>query len=286
MENHQPFRGRDACASGRTTRRRLAGRGVRRLWPDVHVDADAVVDLGVRARAAALLVPGAVVGGHAAAELLGARCGPRDADIDLMVGRRRVRAHPGLRIHQDRLRPDEIQELDGLPVTTPLRTAFDLARRLDHVEAVVAMDALARIGRFVPEAVLAHRAEGGSVRGLRRIPGVVAEADRRAESAMETRTRLVLVAHGVPTPELQYEVIDTDGVLLGRLDIAWPEFRVAVEYQGDHHRVDPRQYAADLRRSADLAAAGWLIIPVRAADVFRRPDVLAERVLSALAHRA
>ena len=154
-----PFRASEAIAAGRISRGRVAGPGVERLFPDVHAAGDQVADrtdLAGRAREAALYVTGppAVIGGYAAAELHGASCGPKTAPVDLVVGRRRVRPRPGLRIHQDVLAPDEVVEIGDLLVTSPLRTAWDLVRRLDGLEAVVALDALARAGKFDPAELL------------------------------------------------------------------------------------------------------------------------------------
>ncbi|WP_133251836.1 hypothetical protein [Actinomycetospora cinnamomea] len=282
MQSPRPFRGRQARDAGLVTRGVLAGPTTRRLFPDVHVAVEAPDDLRTRAIAASLLVPGAVVGGHAAAELLDASCGPVDAAVDLIVGRHRTRSRPGLRVRQDVLGDDEVVEVDGVRVTTARRTAFDLACRLEHVEAVVAVDALARVGRFAAEELLALRP---GARGTRRLPRVVAAVDPRAESPPETRTRLALVAQGVPLPDLQVEVFDAHGIFAGRVDMGWRRARVGVEYQGDHHRTDMVQWRRDQARLADLAAAGWLIIPATARTL-RRPDVLAEQVMGALADRS
>jgi hypothetical protein len=280
----RPFRGREARDAGEITRGVLAGPTTRRLLPDVHALVGVPDDLRHRAIAASKWVEGGVVGGHAAAELHGAECAPVDAVVDLIVGPRRVRPQPRVRVRQDVLRDDEIVEVDGVRVTSPRRTAFDLARRLDHVEAVVAADALARVGKFDPSGLLSYETARSGARGVSRIPGVVAAADPRAESRPETVTRLALIALGVPAPELQIRVVDSRGIEVARVDMGWRRAKLAVEYQGDHHRTDPHQWRRDQQRAADLAAAGWLVIPATSL-VFSRPDVLAEQVLEALATR-
>jgi hypothetical protein len=99
----------------------------------------------------ALLAPGqCVLSGYSAAELLGAACAPAETNVELTVPGGDLREQPGLTVHRDLLADDEITDSGGVPVTTALRTAWDLARWLPTVEAVVAMDALARIGRFTP----------------------------------------------------------------------------------------------------------------------------------------
>jgi hypothetical protein len=286
VDTSQPFRTRDAAQAGAPTRGRLAGPGFRSPFRGTHVDASADDQLVLRAHAAALLVDGGVVGGYAAAAVHGADCAPRRAAVDLVVGPRRLRPRPGLAIRQDLLRPDEIVVVDGLAVTSPIRTAFDLVRRLDRVEGVVVLDALARVGGFAPAAILDHVGGRRRPRGHRRLAPAVEAADPRADSPPETRLRLALVAHGVPAPEVQYEVPDARASWTPHLDLAWPEAKVAVEYQGDRHRTDPARWRRDQERWAVLAAAGWIVIPATWEDLYRRPATFAIRVLAALQARA
>ncbi|MCD2195088.1 hypothetical protein LQ327_17110 [Actinomycetospora endophytica] len=282
-----PFRASEAIAAGKISRGRVAGPSVERLFPDVHVLSDQVAgpaDLAGRAAEAALYVEGAVIGGYAAAELLGASCGRRTAPVDLVVGRRRVRPRPGLRIRQDVLAPAEIEQVEGLLVTTALRTAWDLVRELDPIEGVVALDALARRGGFDPTELLATVESRPRSRGASRVPEAVARADRRSGSPPETRMRLGLVDHGVPPPVPQLEVCDGEGWFVGHVDLGWEEAKVAAEYQGDHHRTDRDQWMHDQARFAELAGAGWLVLPCTAQDL-RFPRAFAKRVLAALAAR-
>jgi hypothetical protein len=285
-----PFRASEAIAAGRISRGRVAGPNVERIFPDVHAAADQVAaptDLAGRAKEAALYVTGppAVVGGYAAAELHGASCGPKTAPVDLMVGRRRVRPRPGLRIHQDVLAPDEVVAVGDLLVTTELRTAWDLVRRLDGTEGVVALDALARAGTFDPSELLARAKLHPRSRGVRRVPEAVARADPRSASPPETRMRLGLAAEGVPAAVPQFTVLDARGWFVGYVDLGWEEAKVAAEYHGDHHRTDREQWMRDQARFADLAGAGWLVLPCTALDL-RFPHAFAVRVLAALSARA
>lgn len=285
-----PFRASEAVSAGRITRGRIAGPDVQRLFPDVHALASEVAapdDLAGRAREAVLYVHGdrPVVGGYAAAELLGASCGPATAPVDLVVGRRRVRPRPGLRIHQDVLTTGEVVVVDDVLVTSAVRTAWDLVRRLrDPVERVVALDALARVGKFDPRELLALGERRPRSRGWCRVPEAVARADRRAGSPPETRMRLGLVAEGVPAAVPQLEVRDDADCFVGWVDLGWEEAKVAAEYQGDHHRSDREQWRRDQARFAELAAAGWLVLPCTALDL-RFPHAFALRVLAALSRR-
>jgi very-short-patch-repair endonuclease len=275
MDLTQPFRGSVAIAAGLLTPGVLRGPRFRRIFPDIYVPAHADDDLALLSRAAYLLVDGrGALGGHSAAELLGAGCTPPGAPAEI-VSPHRVRRHQGLIARQDRIPPDELQELGGLVVTTPVRTAYDLGRRTPLVEAVVAVDALSHVHGFDPYDVLVLARRHLGARGTAQLPEVVELADRRAESPMETRLRLALRFHGLPRPQPQHPV----GPYV--LDLAYPAVRVAVEYNGRDH-LDPDRALRDLEREAYLTAAGWIVLRFGAYIVVRRPDVVAARVRTRL----
>ena len=214
------------------------------------------VDLPVRSRAAVLLVePGGVLAGYSAAELLGASCAPDDAVPEVTSTRFRNRV-PGLVVHRDRLAVDETVITQEVPTTSPPRTAFDLVRWRSVTEGAVAVDALARAHAFGPADLRVLRSRHLGARGSRKLEPVLALADPRAESPMESRIRVALVLGGLP-PVVQHAVT-VDGRAF-RLDLAYPEARLGVEYDGRHHR-EPGQAQRDLEREAMLATAGWKIV--------------------------
>jgi hypothetical protein len=181
-----PFRGSWAVQRGLLTERVLRGPRYRRLFPDIYVLAGAPTDLAARSQAALLLAPGqCVLSGYSAAELLGAGCAPAEANAELTVPGGDFREQPGLTIHRDLLADDEI--LDPLGVSTALRTAWDLARWLPTVEAVVAMDALARVGRFTPQAAHPEPVPAGALASSR--PG--------SDRPLRPQSR---ITHGDPLP--------------------------------------------------------------------------------------
>ncbi|HEX8519637.1 MAG TPA: DUF559 domain-containing protein [Pseudonocardia sp.] len=280
LDPDRPFRGTDAVAAGLVTPGVLRGPRFRRLFPDVYIGADVGTDLTLRARAAHLLLRGrGVVGGYAAAELLGASCGPADAPVDLVLPGRAYRSHPGVVVRRGLLRADETAAVDGTTVTSPTRTAYDLARRSSVTEAVVAVDALARVHGFAPSAVrdLGRRHLGA--RGSARLGEVVRLADPRSESPMESRVRVAVVLDGLPVPVLQHPV----GPFL--LDLAYPALRVAIEYDGGAHRTQQRAMR-DLDRQAYLSAAGWTVLRFTAEQVINRSWWVAARVRQELARAA
>jgi very-short-patch-repair endonuclease len=183
----------------------------------------------------------------------------------------RLRSRPGLRVRQDRLAADEVCDVDGIAVTAPLRTAYDLARRESLVDAVVAVDALARRHGFPPRWVVRFGYRHLGARGSARLPQVAALADARSGSPMETRVRLAVVLAGLPTPVPQHPV----GPYL--LDLAYPRERLAVEYDGAEHR-EQRRARRDLERRAYLTARGWRVLRFDADVVLRAPHVIATTV--------
>ena len=281
-----PFRGSWAVQRGLLTERVLRGPRYRRVFPDIYVLADAPADLAARSRGALLLASGqCALSGYSAAELLGAGCAPADTNAELTVPGGDLREQPGLTIHRDLLASDEIIDSGGVLITSMLRTAWDLARWLPTVEAVVAMDALARVGRFAPQAVLRIQDRYPRARGRRRVPGVIDLADPRAESPMETRSRLVLVLRGLPRPELQYNVYDELGEFVARLDMAYPRLKLAIEYDGRGH-LTAWQQQADARRLNRLDACGWSVRRFTAPDILRTPDATAAQIREALSRRS
>jgi very-short-patch-repair endonuclease len=221
-----------------------------------------------------------VLSGCSAAELLKASCGPPDAPAEVTVRRYR-RAVPRLLVHRDAIDPDEVTTVGGLAVTTGPRAAYDLIRRLSLTEGVVALDALAHRLPFGPDDIRATRSRHLGAAGSGRIEPALALMDRRADSPMESRIRIALTLGGIP-PRVQYPV-SVDGRAF-RLDMAYPEAMLAVEFDGEHHR-DAVQARLDLERESLLAVAGWKMIRFGAWVVMRRPDFVVTSTRGELARR-
>ena len=279
-----PFRGSDAIKQGLLTPKQLRGPNYHRLFPGIYLHRGSASDLRTRSIAAYLLVSetGALAG-YSAAELLGARCAPRDADVEVLTPGRRLRQRPGMRVHRGFVADDEVTTVHGVLVTSPVRTAFDLARWLPLIDAVVAVDALARVCEFLPSEVDQIYRRYPRVRWRTRVGPVLGLTDERSESPMETRLRLVLVLRGLPQPEVQHWVEGPAGQR-ARLDLAYADLRIGIEYDGDQHR-DRGEFAADRRRDNWLGQLGWLVLRFTADDVLRKPDSVAAQVRSVLFRR-
>jgi very-short-patch-repair endonuclease len=273
-----PFRGSTAVAAGLLTCGRLRGPRFRRLFRDVYVLSSVEVDLALLARAAHVAVHGVgVVGGWAAAELLGASCGPVDAPAEIIVPIRR-RAQPRLLVRHEAIAAAETTLVGGVLVTDERRTAWDLGRRPPLLDAVIAIDALARVGEFTPVDLIRFGYDHLGAPGSRLLAAAVRLADPLSESPMETRIRMAIHDAGLPCPVLQHPVGPY------RLDLAYPGLMLGIEYDGREHLTAERALR-DLRREADLVRAGWFVLRFTAAEVVHRPRWVASVVRGELVRR-
>jgi hypothetical protein len=279
----EPFRGSHAVRSGLLTARRLRGASWRRLLQDVYVHRDVPLTHELRARAAAVLLPDAVVTGRSAAVLWGVDlAGPHDdVEVTTAPDTHQVRVE-GLVVRRAALDRAHVRRRCDVPVSSPEATAVRLAAALPRDDAVAAVDQLIATGVVDLEPVRALAA-GTSGRGSARAREVAALADGRAESPQETRVRLLVGRSDLPMPVAQYRVFDERG-FVARVDFAWPDRRVAVEYDGLWH-AEAGQFARDRQRLNRLQDAGWRVVFVTAADL-RDPDRLVARIRTALAASA
>lgn len=260
----EPFIGSEALASGALTRHRLRTRFVA-LYPDVYTQPDANLTAVQRAYAAWLWSRRrGVVAGQSASAIHRAKWVDAQAPVQLLYEHRRPPA--GIRTWLDRVADDETQAIAGIPVTTPARTAFDLACRYPIVRAVAAIDALARATILNIADVEAVAARYNGHRNIRRARHALRFVDAGAESPREAWLRLVLIEAGYPRPQTQIPVYGEYGQLVGVLDMGWDDVKIALEYEGDHHRTDRQQFNRDIARFEALTELGWIAIRVTAED--------------------
>ncbi|TFB50323.1 DUF559 domain-containing protein [Cryobacterium tagatosivorans] len=181
--------------------------------------------------------------------------------------------------HSMRIRADDVVVWQGLRFTGPARTWLDLAARLSLVDLVAAGDYLVQWRR--PLATLDELADAvaryPSRRGLARARDALPLVRTRSESRRETKLRVAIVLGGLPEPECNLNIYDPDGRLLARADLAYPEFRLLLEYQGDHHRTDRAQWRRDIRRVGSLEDQGWQVLQFTDDDL-RDPAALLARI--------
>ena len=277
------FSGAAAVAAGLVTKDQLRGPGYLRLFPDTYVRrSDRPPDLALKALAAYRWSrEQGVLAGYAAAELLGVSCGPVDPPIEIVLGQKR-RAGEGLLVTRERLDPADVVGVRGVRVTSPRRTAFDLARRGSLVERVVAVDSLANAYAFVPDELLDIAARHRRARGNAGLREALRYTDRRAGSPMETRLRLVIVRGGLPAPQAQWVVQDEQARTAVWLDLAYPEHRIGVEYDGAVH-TGRGAVLRDIARHTALLDQGWRVYRYTKVDVLHRPDRIVAQLSRALA---
>ncbi|HVX47315.1 MAG TPA: DUF559 domain-containing protein [Mycobacteriales bacterium] len=281
IDFQKPFIGSFAVAEGLVGRGALRGPRFVRLFPDIYVRADVRPTLRTRSEAARLLIGDtAVLSGYSAADFLGADCAPYHADAEITT-LRHVRPYPGLLIHREHLEDDEVVAIRGHSVTSPVRTAFDLARRMSLMDAVATVDSLARVGGFDRVELIDLVGRHRGARWKQRIPACIDLIDPASESMMESRLRVTLVVRGLPRPVSQYSIFDAEGWFVARLDLAYPWAKLGIEYDGAHHLSRASQ-RSDLRRHNELLALGWQVLRFTADDIYRHPDETAAAVRCAL----
>lgn len=275
-----PFRGTEALAAGVVTQHQLRT-DFEMVHRNVYIPRGKTLTPVTRAIAAWLWSGrSATLAGLSAAALH--RTAWIDDWLPAELNRRSRDKARGIIVHSDTLDDDETCVRDGVSLTTPTRTAFDLGRRKGLITAVIRLDALMHATdlKTADVELLADRHRGA--RGVVQLRQALHMADSGAESPYETKTRLVLVGGGLPRPHTQIEVLNVWGAVVARVDMGWEEWKIGVEFDGAQHWTDPAQRTRDIDRLAELEARGWTIIRVSADMLRHRPGVVVARAGDAL----
>jgi hypothetical protein len=275
----RPFTTRQAIDAGvsRWVLSRLLLDGyLRRMLKGVYVATQTPDSLGLRAEALLLVVPShAVVTDWTAVWLFTGLLAPNDhlqlPAISMFLPAGKGRLRNGLCASGERaFLPADLTVVEGLTVTTPLRTAWDMGRLVHRDRALSALDALLRNAPHIRDEMV------GGVERFRRHRGVVQLrelaplADGRAESPGESVLRLRwLDVTSLPRPTPQVPILDDRGVEIHRLDLGVEELRFSTEYDGeDFHSTKEELEHDERRREWIRRERGWLIVPVRRQNVF------------------
>lgn len=266
------------------TKHHLDGPGYHAVFGGVRVPATTRITTRVLAEAAVLVCgDSAVVSHHSAAVLWGGVVPDTPwTHVSVPSSPLRIR-RDGVRAHRS-TRTTAPARLGSLPLTSPVDTFLDLAKELDLVDLVVLGDSLVRAGRVSTDE-LCQAAAASQSPGARSARCAAALVRDRVDSPMETRLRLLLVFAGLPEPVVNLDVVDSQGVVVYRLDLAFPGVKVAVEYDGRQHAEDDRQWGHDLTRREDLDGMGWRLVVCRAPDVYTSPEATVARVAGVLRDR-
>lgn len=254
---------RDAVEAGR----------VHRVLQGVYADAAATMSIELRTAALRLVVDETQVivdrtaawlhgiDTYAAVELA---AGPL-VEMCALRGQARSR-RTGVRGRTRDLAPEDVLELDGLRVTTPLRTALDLGCHLRRREAFAALCGFAHEHEILAAALTKGAERFQRRRGVLQLRELSPLVEPRVESPREAWTLLAIHDAGLPKPEPQVW-IEVDGIPTYRLDFAYREHRVCVEYDGvDWHDLTEDQRRHDAARRRWLLHNGWTVIVVRLGD--------------------
>lgn len=215
----------------------------------------------------------------------------RDLDVSVCAPRRLPRAK-GVRGHQVLTRHVKTRRdpRTGLMLADPVTTWAMLASVLRNLYDLVATgDAAVRRWRveepFATLAELEAVAAAGRRVGVPRMRAALPLIRTGSASRPETHCRLTIVDARLPEPDLNYDVWE-HGVRLGCVDLAYPQLRIAIEYEGEHHLLDPVQWARDIERYERMAAAGWHVVRVTKVELFDEPEKFIRRLRAAIAARS
>lgn len=254
---------RDLALSPRHLRDGVRFGTLRREFRSVYIDARVPDSRSSRLRAIQLVKPdGAIVCNETAAWLYGLDVrapGERRAlEPSLLTEHSTTRlVRSGVRGRQAIITSDDIDFVDGVHVTTPVRTVSDLLRRMYRPYALAAADAFAHAGLVAPEAVVEHVAKRKGYRGIVQARSLAMLIEPRTESPGESWQRLRMLDAGFPPPDPQYVVIDDFGREM-RIDLPYPELLVGTEYDGREFHTDEMHRALDGDRRAYLSDVyGW-----------------------------
>ena len=286
----------DAIQSGYSDselRRRLRAGQWARLSRDVYVEPAAWPDGEpswerarrlhlLRTRAVVERMGAGVVVSHQSAALLHGlpSWGLELAKVQLTKPIGRARSDAVADVHRSRFEPGEITMVDGLRVVTPARAITETACVSSYEVGVVLADAALHDQLVTAEALAAtadrHRYWNGSPAAR----AAVRFSDRRSESVGESRLRVLMANHGFPPPELQAEIRDETGRLIGRVDFLLPG-RLIVEFDGALKYGDTADAVlAEKWREDRLRACGYRVVRVSWADL-AQPRATADRIRGA-----
>jgi hypothetical protein len=267
INDGRPFRSRDASdhfGSHRDLDDAVRIGAIRWIGRSIAVDARVPDSRAVRAQAARLVIPDhAVAADDYAAFVLGAHTDPPGRRWDFrptyLVGHQRYVSRPGYAVvrQTNSLPEDDVMEVDGLRLTTPLRTAADLLRRPGRAHALASADAMARAGLFAIPDLQEYVASLSWLPRLRQAQELAVRVTVDAESPGESWQRCRILDAGFPMPVLQHKVVDSYGIER-RLDMAYPVFRAASEYDGREFHTASSDRELDESRRGDLSLRlGW-----------------------------
>lgn len=166
---------------------------------------------------------------------------------------------------------------------TPVDTWVQFGQYLGVIELIVLAESIIRAGLATKEQLSNRLDSFHRIIGRKRCDAAI-RLISSSDSVQETRTRLALLSFGLPCPVPQHTIVDPQTGERFVVDMAYPEQRVAIEYDGDHHRTFRTQYVRDQKKRSRLHNLGWKVVVVFAGDLCRadKQRVLAQEVANCL----
>lgn len=186
-----------------------------------------------------------------------------------------LRCADGLVVHRREGAP--LAQVQSRSATTPEWTAVEVARGLRRPRALATLDAALRSGTCSTRELRSAAAQQAGRRGIVAVRDLIPLADGKAESPMESEARLAMIDGGLPAPVLQYRIVDRNG-RCWRVDFAWPDRKVAVEYDGFDWHSTPDDFTRDRQKRAALQEIGWAVVSIVADDVRHRSWDIVRRI--------
>jgi len=289
-----PFTSRDASRHGvsrRTLHELWAAGHLLRPHAGVYLPASLADDLDARVAAVARLLPsGAAVARESAAWLLGVDVRPPERWqnpplLECVVPLGAVRPQrPGVNAFISDLPPDDVVDVNGVPCTTPTRTALDLARWRPRFIGLGAVDALTHAGLTTVAELDSAAARLAGHRFIRRAREVITLCEPATESIPESWCRLRIIEAGLPRPTVQVSLRDTTGREIYRLDMGLVDAQIGIEYDGaEHHLTSVGARERDDRRRLDIRDRfGWTTVAATSIDILGRVPRLEHAVMELL----
>lgn len=275
FDPREPFTRAEALAAGLTPWE-LRGDAYVRIHRNIYVSRRTPRTLAVRVRAALRAAPAGTVAAHHTAGLLWGGVVPPSPVIHVRIPHGETFDVAGIRTHVG-VRGRAVSRRQGIPVTSSEQTFLDLAEDVDLVDLVVLGDSLVRHKASSPARLAQEAASwrGWGATTARRAASLVRAG---VDSPPESRLRMLVVLAGLPEPTVNYIIRDpVTGEWLRRFELAYPELRLALEYEGRQHRED-EIWAADIDRREDLDRRGWRIVQVISTGLYGNPLQTLQRV--------
>lgn len=197
----------------------------------------------------------------------------------LASGQHLLRSTTGLKVHRRDGAP--LCQFMGRTITAPAWTAVEVARTLRRPRALATLDLALRSRHCVRAQLMAAAEQQRGRRGITHVRELIPLANGKAESPMESEARLVMHDGGLPDPDLQHEIVDLDGISW-RVDFAWPDAMLAVEYDGFEFHSNKKDLRRDRHKRAALQELTWTVISFVDHDVRVTPQRLVRRISAQL----